>query len=425
MPFKVKAALLVAVFVVVVVAILLVTGVISPFTEEPVSGELLIWDIAGRDATADFFSTAQAYFPNVRITYVEKNESSYEEELVDALAAGAGPDIFVLPSNALLAHINKINPLPENSGVTDTFVASMPDGAKALLVGSAGEVYGMPWNFDTLALFYNRDHLNSASTPEPPKTWDEFLRDVQTLKRISPLGTVQRAGAALGLIDNVLYSQDIIVALLLQSAIPLYDARGREFVLNDDADSGSPAVSFYAKFADPKSNAYTWNALLPRSIQAFAEEKASYYIGYAADLPRINQLNPHLNFGVTHFPQLEAGERISHARFDFFTVSRTSRSPELAWSVLTLLANSALAKDIADNSGLPPANRSMVQNKPPHPLLKPFYEQILSGKTWPNPRIGTVVSIFRDMVDQILAGSSARSALGDAEVKLNLLLRSL
>lgn len=421
MPFKVKAALLIALLVFVVLAVLLVTGAISPFEEEPISGSLVVWDVAGREELDEFFSLIRGQYPSIDISYETKNPSTYERELIDALAAGVGPDIFTLPSEKFSLHKNKIAPLRGSSA--EALVELYPDAAKILVDDSRG-ILGIPWYLDSLALFYNSDHLNAANIPIPPATWEGVAEAVKKLTRVSPIGTIQRAGIALGLVDNVEHGTDIISALLIQAGHKIYDPKTGEITLGQDAGtSAASPVRFYADFADPKSAYYTWNSLMPNSKDAFAAERVSLYIGYAADIPRILEANAHLNFGVSFLPQLVPGERRSHARFEFFAVSRTSKNQELAWSVLSLFMDQASANELRSRTNLPPAHRQLSTAEPPHKSLAPFYSQILAARSWEIPDYGAVRAIFSEMVLAVLRGDAPQSAVGAADQKLELLIR--
>lgn len=425
MNFKVKAGLIILVGVILVTAVLLITGVFDPFAEDVVSGELLVWDVAGYEPLRDFFSALGDQYPGIAITYVTKNPSTYEAELIDALASGGGPDIFSLTSERYAAQKNKIMPLPGNTELADIITAAMPDAAKSMYVDESGAVYAAPWSEDTLVLFYNRDHFNSVNIAEPPKTWEELASAVKTLKRISPLGTVQRAGIALGLVENVEHATPIISALVLQTGNPIYDVKSGRYVLGQGSDAeGSSDVSaftFYSEFADPRSPFFTWNSLLPNSREAFATEKASMYIGFASDLSKIESQNAHLNLGVAPLPQIVAGDRISFARFNTFTVSRRAENPELAWTILSWLSNDEVARTIAGRTLLPPAHRRLTQDAPPHRLLAPFYQQILAARSWIIPDMKAVDAIFSETIAAILRGGLGGGAVGAANVRLEIL----
>jgi len=432
MSFRLQFILYGAVVLVVVLAILVVTGVLAPFKPAPVKGSLVVWDVSSRNnLLQSFFSSYQAQFSGVRINYIVKNPDTYAHDLLDALASGAGPDIFVLDTAALSGYRNKIAALPATSPAASEFMSKAPDVVLSDLT-DALNIYGMPISVDTLALYYNKDYLNNANIAEPPKTWDEFQDDSRRLTRLSPTGVIQRSGATLGLAANVTHALDIFSALLLQSGNPIYTPKDKTLHLLDTVivggSSQSPGVSalkFYTNFANPNSPYYTWNSSRPESRSTFAAGNAAFYIGYARDLPQILAENPHLNFGVAPLPQLAIGNRTSYASYEFFTVSKASASPDIAWSVVSSLFQSAVAKPIIDGLGLPPAHRDLIASAPPNKILQPFYDQVLSARSWRIPDITVTTKIFGAMMEGVVSGRvSANEALSQAQTKLQLVIQN-
>src|SRR3989304_9385450 len=57
---------------------------------------LTVWGVDDELAWDYAISRYQRLHPNVRIEYTELTEDSYEKELINALAAGRGPDIFMI-----------------------------------------------------------------------------------------------------------------------------------------------------------------------------------------------------------------------------------------------------------------------------------------------------------------------------------------
>ncbi len=52
--------------------------------------------------------------PNVTIEYTKKNIETYEQDLLNALAAGNGPDIFSINNTWLNQYLDKISPAPND-----------------------------------------------------------------------------------------------------------------------------------------------------------------------------------------------------------------------------------------------------------------------------------------------------------------------
>lgn len=414
---------------IVVFAILFITGVIGGDSdgEEGPSANLTIWDLPHTsNAVRSFFSAYAESNKNVSIGYIIKNPETYGAELLNALAAGTGPDIFAIPSEEMLSYVDKVAPLGADDEFTQEFSKIAIDAVRSSVMDPNGNLYGVPVGIDTLVLFYNRDHLNATNIPEPPKTWEEFQAYSKKLTEISPSGAIIRSGAALGLGSNVAHAKEILLAMFLQAGSPVF--RNGTWRLAE-SESLSPkifsgtvsALSFFTSFANSRSDSYSWNSS-EDSLDAFAAGKTSFAFGYIRDLGAISARNSHLNFTAAEFPQLQRGERLSYGDFTAFGVSRTSQSPNASWRLLAALFEKDAVKKIVDTEGLAPARRDLVTSAPPDQVLISAYRQALSAKLIQTPRPKETGQILRSMMDSVAGGASPQQALATAETKLRALI---
>ena len=185
----------------------------------PAKAALEFWGIQDdeenwREVIQDF----QEEFPSFSINYRRFEESSYEDLLINRLAEGKGPDIFVLKNSWVTKHKDKLYPLPQEllrfSGrdFQNTFV----DAAADDLLSGSGEIIGLPIFIDTLALFYNKDIFNSAGIAFAPKTWDDVILTSRKLTQKNQLGEIQKPGFAFGTIANTEHFFEILSSLILQ-----------------------------------------------------------------------------------------------------------------------------------------------------------------------------------------------------------------
>jgi multiple sugar transport system substrate-binding protein len=123
---------------------------------------------------------------------VEKYNSSQDEVVIDmtispwdvffqkllpSIAAGKGPDLMAMDSVQLPQYASRgvLAPMDDyyedSENETDQLVESAVDATEW-----EGKKYGVPMNFTTLLLYYNKDMFKDAGLdPEaPPKDWDEF-----------------------------------------------------------------------------------------------------------------------------------------------------------------------------------------------------------------------------------------------------------
>jgi len=111
---------------------------------------------------SDIIRDFKKIYPNISIRYRSIPFESYEKTVIDALAAGQGPDIWMIHSTWLPKHKDKLRPLPKDLDYSlADFKNDFVDVAEKDLVDD-GKIYAVPLYIDTLALYYNKDLFNSA-----------------------------------------------------------------------------------------------------------------------------------------------------------------------------------------------------------------------------------------------------------------------
>ena len=159
-----------------------------------------------KDAIRDF----EKNNPNIDVMYRQFNFENYEKQLIGSFAAGTGPDIWLMHNTWLPKHYDKIQPLPQQLLTEDKkplftykeFQEQFVDvTVEDLTAGS--QIYALPIYVDTLALYYNKDLLNSAGIVLPPSNWNEFNDAAKKLTVFDERSNVVRAGAAIGTAENI------------------------------------------------------------------------------------------------------------------------------------------------------------------------------------------------------------------------------
>jgi len=265
--------------------------------------------------------------PRVKeIVYKKLTVDSYENDLMDALATGAGPDIFLINNTWLPKHEEKIAPAPVDNLAADKSPVVTPKQVQEIFpdVVSAdfvfdGKIFALPLSVDSLALYYNKDLLNQAGVVAPPATWVDFDDAVKKITRIDSFGNITLAGAAMGMSSDasagsgkINRATDIITLLMMQSGADMIDPRdGRQAAFADftkatyggELPPGESALAYYTKFSNSSAAEYTWNSLQHNSKDSFAEGKTAMMLNYSWLMPQIQAKAPKLNFGIAKVPQ--------------------------------------------------------------------------------------------------------------------------
>jgi multiple sugar transport system substrate-binding protein len=430
----------------IIIVALMATCVIPGWKTCDVGGrgteKLTMWGVY--EISDDWFPIFRAFkarYPGVELTYRKVPFDEYENELLNAFAAGGGPDIFYIHHTWLPKFIDKIAPMPQGEGWTtfaqyrDTFV----DVVAQDFTRDEKTIYAVPLYMDALALYYNRDLLNAAGIAEPPKTWEEFLEDVERLTVVDATGNIVRAGAALGTARNVNRSTDILALLMLQTFgdMPLVDPSQNAVNLLQSLKSGSEtfypgieALTFYTNFANPSVRSYTWNEKQHYSIDAFVEGSAAMMLNYSHHIATIRSRAPQLSFGVTRAPQPKALAdqklAVDYANYFGLTVAKAS-SPgkrEAAWKFLEFMMEAPSQKMYAEESGLLPARRDLLKEYANDPDRSPFAQAALTARSWYQPDSDAIEKLLADAIESVVSGSeNPRAALDRVAGQISVLLR--
>lgn len=376
---------------------------------------LTIWTALGdKSALAALIADYQALRPKTKFAVQEISEESFEAALVDALASGRGPDIWTAHHTWLAKHQAKMSVAPQSLLSAEDFRAMVVDVAADEWV-LQNRVWGVPLFVDTLQLYYNRDLLNSAGIPTPPKTWEEFLTAVPKLTKKDGLGNILVAGAALGGASNVANAADILSALMLQTGTKMVDlTQGRaafdQPVTIADGSSynaGEGALRFYTDFANPSRAVYTWQIGLPSSRLMFADGKAAMLLDYASGRTVLKTRSPQLPYRLAPLPQ-PAGATVSltYPNYWAYTVSARSANKSDAWEFLAWLAEASQAEKYANLADTPPARRDLIARFETDPELGVFTRGALQAKSWYQVDNSKINEIFSAMIEDVAVGRS-------------------
>lgn len=381
------------------------------------SGTLVMWGLWQESSMMKPVIDAFEQQTGIKVEYKKiASVATYESDLVQALAEGRGPDIFVIHHTWVNDKRGLMAPAPENIVNPKDLQTEFVDVVGEDLVRD-GFVYSLPTSVDTMALFYNKDLLNAAGVARPPRTWQEFQQSVERLTKISRLGVIQQSGGAIGTAANVNRAPDIAQLLMLQSGIPIIEDNGK---ISISGDIGQRALTFYTDFANKSKRVYTWNLNQDFSIDAFAEGETAMMFNYSYHVATVQAKNPRLNFGIAKMPQIsDSSTPLAFANYWPFSVSVSSSSPAAAWQFVRFLTSGQSAAAINQLQKAPPARRDNIPQVVNDPTFGVFAEQSLIATTWPRFDIVATDAIFNSMIDQVVTGATTvQDALRRAEDQL-------
>ncbi len=360
------------------------------------------------------------------VQYVQKSADTFDQDLLEALAAGTGPDMFFLPDNLAYHYKNKIFTIPYTSYSPSAFRSIFASAGEVFLTSNG--ILAFPMSIDPLMLYYNRSILDANGIIYPPATWDNLVDITPTLTKKDEANKITKSAIALGHFSNVAHATGILTALFMQAGNPIISESDGKYTSVLDTPMGSYNLSsvlkFYTDFADPNNSIYSWNKSFPNSSDAFSAENLAFYFGYASELRSLVNKNPNQNFFVASFPQIKNAKfKSTGARVTGIAISAFSKNFNTAFIAANLLATSDFASKFAAANGVPPARRDLLAVKPTDAYFPIFYDSALFARSFLNPSPKDTDNIWNTMINSVLSNNlTPDSAIKDASSKLHLLL---
>lgn len=392
--------------------------------------ELVVWGTISKNVfNSTYKNSSISKDRKIKVSYVEKDNSTFDSDLIEALADGVGPDVVILRDDNVYKNRNRIFTIPyQNYGARlfkDTFI----EGSELFLDDEG--VVSMPFIVDPIVMYWNRDLFTNNNIVETPKYWNEIDKLIEKITRKDSNANVLQSALALGEWKNINNAKEIISTLLLQSGTPITKRdRGRVVsVLNDQFDyseiPSTGAIRFYTQFSNPTSPLYTWNRSLPSSLNFFLSGSLGIYIGFASEIFSIQQKNSNLNFDVTLIPQIKnSTKKVTFAHIYGLSILNQSNNKSSAFSLITSLVEPNSLKTLEVETNLPPVRRDLLKNKPTDAYRSVFYDSALISRFWIDPDSTKSTDTFRDMIESITSGKSRQSeALNRADDELSHQLR--
>jgi len=417
-------------FIILVVLSLPLTGAIcggdkeeSDLTGEPIT--LTVW-LAYEDKRNfdDVILSYQADRPNVSFEFIEKEGATYEQDLVDAIAAKNGPDIAMLKQDWLPKHADKLVAMSESAESVEEFKEVFVDVVGNTMVID-NQIYGIPLSIDTIALYYNTEHFFNADLNLPPTDWEEFIAVVKKITKRDQYGQITRSAAALGTSNNISNSQDILYNLMIQNDTRMTSADNKSATFNTSINkaSGEPyypgtkALEFYNSFANPSKETYTWNDSMPNSVEAFARGEVSMILDYAYKRNTIYNLNPTLKFQIAPMPQIkDSQDPKTYPSFWAYCVTNNADHPNDAWHFLRYISSGSKS---VKKEGAAEYYETMLDGN------SVFKGQPYIAENWyKSKEPAKVDEIFRTMITNVVNGQSLQAAIDSASASVTEILQS-
>ncbi|NTV22331.1 MAG: extracellular solute-binding protein [Candidatus Yonathbacteria bacterium] len=382
------------------------TLVIAPGSSSSVRGNVVLWGTVEERTMKLVLDPLKTN--TLTVTYVEKYESTYQDELVEAFAAGNGPDVFLMSEDMIMRFGNKVMNIPSETiserSFRDTFIEE-----GELYLSDAGLI-ALPVFVDPMVLYWNRDSFSSVGVVNPPASWSELLAMVPKFATYSDKGEIIKPAVALGEFANIDHAKDILALLFLQTGSGVTQKTDAGLALDFRDDAAESVLRFYTEFAKPGKDIYTWNRSFASSREEFVAGDLPMYFGYASELALVRERNPHLNIDVVAMPRLSDGGRAAtYGAMTGVAVAKSAKNPSGALYVLAGLSSPESMEMFASELGVVPTRKSLLSGTSEDPYVSVFEASALMAKGWLDPESELSYTIFKETTESITGGKARLS----------------
>lgn len=141
-------------------------------TGESVKLSFMIWDVNQQKGMQQLCDAYKEKHPNVTIEVQTVNWDEYWTKLEAAATSNSLPDVFWMHTNEFIkyASAGKLADVTDLYGDQNYYKDNFPEGLVKNFTYD-GKMYGVPKDWDTIALAYNKDLFDKAGVSYPDDTW--------------------------------------------------------------------------------------------------------------------------------------------------------------------------------------------------------------------------------------------------------------
>ncbi len=295
----------------------------------------------------------EAIDPKIKVRY-DAIADEYMDVLKTRLIGETAADVFYLDALEVPALISPGILEPLNNYINDDF--ELQDFTPSLLKAFKrdGIIYGLPKDFSTLALFYNKKAFAAADLSQPPNTWEELRSYAQKLTIDSNQdGKIDRYG--FGLAPELARQVFVIKAF---GGKVVDDNNHAAFASRESLKGLQLIVDQYLK---DKSAAQPTDVGTTSGGEIFGQGKAAMVIEGAWVISYLKETFPSLEYGIAEIPTI-ADKKGTMAYTVAYVMNKKSSHKLAAWKLIAYLTGKNGMTAWTKN-GLTLPTRASVANK--------------------------------------------------------------
>ncbi len=349
----------------------------------------------------------EAKYPNIKVKH-EVINSQYMDVIKTRLIGDVAPDVFYLDAfeAPLLMKFEVLEPL--NSYIKPEFNISDFEPTLINAFKRNQKIYGIPKDFSTLALFYDKTAFAKADIKQPPKTWNELIQYSKKLTRSEPDGKPNRYG--FGIAPELPRQQFIIQAF----GGKLVDRNNYAAFATPESLKGLQLV--IEQYRRDRSSAQPSDVGASSGDDMLGQGRVAMLLSGAWSIPYFKETFPNLKFATAEVPTIN-GRKGTMAYTVAYVMNRKSTHKEAAWKLIEYLTSEAVMKTSGNQGFALPSRRSVLAGLQSDrtSLYAPLIAGAKYATTWQAGE--TLPTILTNFDNQFVSALIGQQSLKDAMQK--------
>ncbi len=362
--------------------------------------------------------------PNIKINPWSPIYTNYPDAMNALAASNQLPDVFFMPPNLAPEFISKGNLLNLSPYMASDNVQNSDYEAPLLapFQCKSGQVYGLPKDWGTLGIFYNKDLFRKAGValPSDSWTWDD-MRSIA--KKLTSGGNAPTSVHGISLTAD----SSRWLAFLFADGGSVLNNGGTRATFNDNV--GIDTLNYYASFQRVDAS-----SILPSDVgdawsrDAFGKQRVAMVMEGPWLIPYLQKYYPNTHYGIAPLSISPTGRRANLIFTNAWSASASTRYPAAAWELIQYMTGKDVQANVLKQGFALPTLVSLASDPyfDTHPDVKTLFDaQTYGDLDYYGPQDNFIHDRLNLAIDSVLLGEAdARSALNKAAQQINKMLQT-
>lgn len=353
----------------------------------------------------------EAKHPHIKVKY-DVIADEYMDVLKTRLIGETAADVFYLDAFAAPEIMLPGVLEPLDHYITDKFNLADLNSKFIKAFQQDNKIYGLPKDFSTLALFYNKKAFQAAGLTQPPKTWSE-LREYAKILTVKNQNGIKQYG--FGVVPELARQAFMIKAF----GGELTDSNGKVTFANSDLKGLQLIIDQYRQ---DKSTVQPTDVGTNSGSEMFGQEKVAMVIEGPWLIPYLKETFPNVEYATAEVPTVN-GKPGTMAYTVAYVMNQQSKHKSAAWELISYLTGKEGMKAWTSQGSVFPTRKSVTTalGYDKNPLYSPFIVGANYATIWQlDKNLQTISNNFNNQfISAILGKQTLATAMNKAQSTAN------